>query len=247
MTTATVIALAFSIFLAALIYAAVGQAGASGYLAVMALFGMAPEIMRPTALALNILVATIGSIKFYRAGFFSWSLFWPFALTSIPFSFIGGNLSLPGIAYKFIVGLVLLFAAFRTFWTPAGIQAGTGDKAISLPLALALGAGIGALSGLVGVGGGIFLTPLLLALDWTDMKHAAGVSAAFILVNSIAGLTGQVASLAYIPGAIPFWAVAAGVGGWLGAEYGSRRLGNQTLQRLLAFVLVIAGLKMMLV
>lgn len=246
LTTVTVITLAFSIFLAALIYATVGQAGASGYLAVMALFGVAPEVMRPTALALNILVATIGSIKFYRAGFFSWSVFWPFALTSIPFSFIGGNLSLPGTAYKLIVGLVLLFAAFRIFWTPAEIRAGTGDGVISLPLALVLGAGIGVLSGLVGVGGGIFLSPLLLTLGWADMKRAAGASAAFILVNSIAGLIGQLTSLAHIPGAIPFWAVAAGVGGWLGAEYGSRRLGNQALQRLLAFVLAIAGLKMVL-
>ena len=203
LATATVVALAISIFLAALIYSAVGQAGASGYLAVMALFGVAPEFMRPTALALNILVATIGSIKFYRAGFLSWSIFWPFALTSIPFSFIGGNLSLPGHAYKLIVGLVLLFAAFRIFWTRAAIQAETGHRVIVFPVALALGAGIGILSGLVGVGGGIFLSPLLIALGWADMKRAASVSAAFILVNSIAGLSGQVAGLAHLSGAIP--------------------------------------------
>jgi hypothetical protein len=234
------------IFIAAVLYASVGHAGASGYLAVMALFGVVPEVMRPTALALNILVATIGTIKFYRAGFFSWAVFWPFALTSIPLSFIGGSLSLPGQLYKAIVGLVLIYAAYRLFRTRQDNLTGSATNQISLPLALVLGAGIGLLSGLVGVGGGIFLSPLLLFLKWADVKHTSGVSAAFILVNSIAGLSGQIASLANLPGAIPYWALAAGVGGWIGAEYGSRRLGSQTLRRLLAFVLVIAGVKMIL-
>ena len=247
MTTAIVSLLTLFIFAAAILYASVGHAGASGYLAVMALFGVAPEIMRPTALALNILVATIGTIKFYRAGYFSWSIFWPFALTSIPFSFIGGSLSLPSSIYKVIVGLMLLYAAFRLFWTnkddlnPQTIQKG------SLPVALVFGAGIGLLSGLVGVGGGIFLSPLLILMKWADVKQASGVSAAFILVNSIAGLSGQIASLAHLPGAIPYWAVAAGIGGWTGAEYGSRRLAGLTLRRLLALVLVVAGVKMILV
>lgn len=246
LTTTAIITLSFLIFLAALLYSAVGQAGASGYLAVMALFGMAPEFMRPTALALNILVATIATIKFYQVGFFSWSTFWPFALASIPFSFLGGRMSLPGLAYKLIVALVLLYAAFQLFRIPGEDKRESATKKIPIFLALPLGAGIGILSGLVGVGGGIFLSPLLIALGWADIKRAASVSAAFILVNSIAGLSGQIASLAYLPGAIPYWAVAAGIGGWIGAEYGSRRLGSQTLRRLLALILVIAGVKMVM-
>jgi hypothetical protein len=203
--------------------------------------------MRPTALALNILVATITAMKFYRAGFFSWPVFWPFALTSIPFSFIGGSLSLPGPVYKSIVGLVLLYAAFRLLQTRGEGAIEDSANKISMPLALIFGGGIGVLSGLVGVGGGIFLSPLLLGMGWANMKRAAGVSAAFILVNSIAGLSGQLTSLAAIPTAIFYWAVAAGIGAWIGAEYGSRRLGSQVLKRLLALVLVIAGIKMMLV
>jgi len=247
LTTTIVSSIALFILAAAMLYASVGHAGASGYLAVMALFGVAPEIMRPTALALNVLVATIGTIKFYRAGYFSWSVFWPFALTSIPFSFIGGSLSLPSSVYKDVVGLVLLYAAFRLFRTNKDDLNPLTIKKGSLPVALVFGAGIGLLSGLVGVGGGIFLSPLLILMKWADVKQTAGVSAAFILVNSIAGLSGQVASLAQLPGAIPYWAVAAGIGGWVGAEYGSRRLGSLTLRRLLALVLVVAGVKMILI
>lgn len=235
------------IFAAAILYASVGHAGASGYLAVMALFGVAPEVMRPTALALNILVAAIGTVKFYRAGYFSWSVFWPFALTSIPFSFIGGSLSLPSSAYKVIVGLVLLYAAARLFWTKKDDLNPLTIKKGSLPVALVFGAGIGLLSGLVGVGGGIFLSPLLILMRWADVKQTSAVSAAFILVNSIAGLSGQIASLAYLPGSIPYWAAAAGLGGWIGAEYGSRRLGSLSLRRVLALVLVVAGVKMILI
>ncbi|HEY5669701.1 MAG TPA: sulfite exporter TauE/SafE family protein [Anaerolineales bacterium] len=247
MTTTIVSSIALFIFAAAILYASVGHAGASGYLAVMALFGVAPEIMRPTALALNVLVATIGTIKFYRAGYFSWSVFWPFALTSIPFSFIGGSLTLPSSVYKVIVGLVLLYAAFRLFWTKKDDLNPLAVKKGPLPVALVFGAGIGLLSGLVGVGGGIFLSPLLILMKWADVKQTSGVSAAFILVNSIAGLSGQIASLTHLPGAIPYWAVAAGIGGWIGAEYGSRRLGSLTLRRLLALVLVVAGVKMILI
>jgi len=247
LTTTIVSSIALFIFAAAILYASVGHAGASGYLAVMALFSVAPEIMRPTALALNVLVATIGTIKFYRAGYFSWSVFWPFALTSIPFSFIGGSLSLPSSVYKDVVGLVLLYAAFRLFRTNKDDLNPLGVKKGPLPVALVFGAGIGLLSGLVGVGGGIFLSPLLILMKWADVKQTSGVSAAFILVNSIAGLSGQIASLVYLPGAIPYWAVAAGIGGWIGAEYGSRRLGSLTLRRLLALVLVVAGVKMVLI
>ncbi|WKZ52766.1 MAG: sulfite exporter TauE/SafE family protein [Anaerolineales bacterium] len=243
MTTFTISALTVLIFIAALLYSSVGHAGASGYLAAMALLGIAPDVMKPTALVLNVLVATIATIKFYRAGCFSWSIFFPFAIASIPFSFVGGAITLPSHLYKPIVGLILLYAAYRLFRvnsTPTASEV----KTIPLWLALVSGAGIGLLSGLTGTGGGIFLSPLLLFMGWAETRQTSGVSAAFILVNSIAGLLGQFSSIAILPSAIPIWAIAAIVGGFIGSEYGSKRLGNIMLRRLLAVVLVIAGLKM---
>ncbi|MCS6910569.1 MAG: sulfite exporter TauE/SafE family protein [Anaerolineales bacterium] len=243
MDSLSVSALALMIFAAAILYASVGHAGASAYLAAMALFSLPPELMRPTALTLNILVAAIATVKFYRAGHFSWPLFWPFALTSVPLAFLGGMLSLPGSLYKPLVGLVLLYAAYRLLATNAGTTPSP-TKPIPLWAALAAGAGIGLLSGLTGVGGGIFLSPLLLFMNWAEPRPTSGIAAAFILANSTAGLLGQLSSLALLPAAIPLWALAAVTGGWIGAEYGSRRLGNPPIRRLLAVVLVIAGLKM---
>ncbi len=233
------------IFLAAILYASVGHGGASGYLAVMALFGIAPQVMRPTALTLNILVSLIALIKFYRAGCFSWRLFLPFALTSVPLAFVGGSIVLPTTIYKPIVGLVLIYAAIRLFFSAKSARLSE-LRPMNLPLAVLFGALIGLLSGLTGVGGGIFLSPLLVFMRWGDVRQTAGVAAAFIFVNSIAGLIGHLSVVSELPSFIPVWAVAAVAGGWLGAEYGSKRLGNPTLRQLLAVVLVIAGLKMIL-
>jgi hypothetical protein len=245
LSTEVIIALTLLILAAALLYSSVGHAGASGYLASMALFGLAPEVMKPTALSLNILVAIIATIKFYRAGWFSWPVFWPFAAASIPFAFLGGIISLPGSVYKPVVGLVLFYAAFRLAATAkkGDIE---GKRKVSFYLCLFIGAGIGFMSGLTGVGGGIFLSPLLLLTGWAETKETAGVSAAFILVNSIAGLMGHLSSVMTLPRAIPLWAAAAVAGGWIGASYGSRKLAGSSLKLLLAVVLVIAGLKMML-
>ncbi|GAP09536.1 predicted permeases [Bellilinea caldifistulae] len=234
------------IFLAAILYASVGHGGASGYLAVMALFGVAPAVMKPTALTLNILVSAIAFFKFYRAGCFSWRLFLPFALTSVPLAFVGGSFVLPTTLYKPIVGAVLIYAAIRLFFSAKSAQA-TELRPVIIPVAVLLGAVIGLLSGLTGVGGGIFLSPLLVFLRWGDVRQTGGVAAAFILVNSISGLLGHFSVVAELPSFIPVWAVAAVAGGWLGAEFGSRRLGNPALRQLLAAVLVIAGLKMILV
>ena len=246
MGSLTIIGIAALIFAAAVLYSSVGHAGASGYLAAMALFGVAPAVMKPAALSLNILVAAITSWKFYRAGCFSWRIFWPFALASVPCAFIGGALSLPTTVYKPIVGVVLLYAAVWLFR-----NARSTTLALTKPLpvvpALALGVGIGLLSGLTGVGGGIFLSPLLLFMEWADTRQASGVSAVFILVNSIAGLGGHLSSLSSLPRSIAVWAAAAIVGGWIGAEWGSRRLAGTSLRRLLAVVLVVAGLKLMFV
>lgn len=239
-----IVLLAFLFFVAALLYSTVGHAGASGYLAIMALFAMAPENMKPTALAINILVAAIATLKFYRAGHFSWSIFWPFVITSIPFSFIGGYIVLPGHLYKPIVGLVLLYAAYRLF--RASQNNGVVEvQPIPLGSALILGAVIGLLSGLTGVGGGIFLTPILLFRHWAEPRTASGVSAPFILANSLAGLLGNFSSLGALPNGIVILGIAAAIGGYIGAEYGSRQMNAVILKRLLAIVLVIAGLKMM--
>jgi uncharacterized membrane protein YfcA len=238
----TVISLGALILAATLLYASVGHAGASGYLTVMALFGVAPQVMRPTALALNILVAAIVFAKFYRAKCFSWSTFWPFAVGAVPFAFIGGSLTLPNSIYKIVVGLVLLYAAFRLFQTT--LQQQKVIKPAPLGIAIVTGVGIGLLSGLTGVGGGIFLSPLLLLMGWAETRITSGVSAAFILVNSVAGLLGHYSSVSILPASIPVWAAAAGVGGWVGAEYGSRKFSSSTLRRLLSAVLVIAGFKL---
>jgi len=239
-----VIFLSLLIFIAALLYSSVGHGGASGYLAAMALFGVAPVVMKPTALVLNLIVATIGTIRFYRAGYFSWQLFWPFAVCSIPCAFVGGWLQLPMAYYKWLIGVVLLFAAWRLALKPT-LSTARATKPIALPLALALGAGLGLLSGLTGVGGGIFLSPLLLLMNWAGVRQTAALSAAFILVNSAAGLLGHLASVKALPNAIVWWAPTALIGGLIGSELGSRRLPPLAVRRLLAAVLLVAGLKML--
>ena len=233
------------IFVAALLYSSVGHAGASGYLAAMALFNLAPDVMKPTALVLNLVVATVGTFRYARAGHFAWNIFWPFAALSIPCAFIGGHMKLPEQVYKIILGLVLLFAAWRLAFKQSS-HAPAGQKPIPLLPALGMGGALGLLSGMTGVGGGIFLSPLLLLLSWADVRKTAGVSVAFILVNSASGLLGHVASVKNLPREIAWWAPAALLGGLIGSELGSRRLAPMTMRRLLAVVLVVAGLKMLL-
>jgi hypothetical protein len=240
-----VLLLAVAFVAAATLYASVGHAGASGYLAAMALVGVVPATMRPTALALNILVASIVAIRFHLAGHVHWRALVPFLLGSIPLAFIGGALVLPAAIYKPIVGVVLLVAAVQLFRTASRTgERDTKPTAIPFIPAVAAGAGIGLLSGLTGTGGGIFLTPLILFAGWSGARVAAGISAAFILANSISGLLGNVASVQALPPALPVWLLAAGAGGALGAELGARRLGTPSLRRALAVVLVIAGLKL---
>jgi uncharacterized protein len=231
------------IFIVALLYSTVGHAGASGYLAAMALFGMTPLVMKPTALSLNILVAIIGTIQFSRAGFFSWRTFWPFAITSIPASYIGGALVLPVPVYKSIVGGVLLYSAVRLFFSATKADQKE-IRQVPIVIALVFGAALGLISGLTGVGGGIFLSPLLLLMGWARTKETSGVSVTFILVNSVAGLLGHVSSVAFIPKAIGFWAPAALVGGLIGTQLGTRVLPVAQIRRWLSVVLVLAGLKL---
>lgn len=246
MSPLTLAVLALLIFALALLYSSVGHAGASGYLAAMALFGVAPAVMKPTALTLNILVAAIGTVKFYRAGCISWGRLLPFVAASMPCAFVGGYVTLPGRWYKTIVGVILLVAAYRLFRAAQEAAEQTEVRRIPLWAALLSGAVIGLLSGLTGTGGGIFLSPLLLLMGWAETRQASGLSAAFILVNSTAGLLGNVSSIGALPGSIFVFAPAAIVGGLVGAEYGSKRVAGANLRRLLAVVLVIAGLKLIL-
>lgn len=238
-----VLVLSGLVFGVAVLYASVGHGGASGYLAAMALLGVAPEAMKPVALSLNVLVAGISTVRFYQAGRFSWPTFWPFAVLSVPFAFIGGAVTLPGVLYRPVVGLVLLYAAVRLFRQAEATS--TPRRTIPRGVALLAGAAIGLLSGLTGVGGGIFLSPLLVLAGWADVRTASGVAATFILVNSVAGLLGQGVQGVTLPSFLPALAVAAVAGGWIGAALGSRRLPAPAIRRLLAVVLIVAGLKML--
>ena len=243
MAISETLVIAILFFVAAALYASVGHAGASAYLAVMGLFSFAPGVMKPTALALNILVAAVATLKFYQAGLFSWSFFWPFAIASVPAAFIGGAIALPAQWYKIVVGVVLLYAAawmFRSSFKPQA-PAATGPPRWA---ALLTGAAIGFLSGLTGVGGGIFLSPLILYLGWADTRSTSGVAAPFILVNSIAGLLGHLSSVDQLPTNIPLWGAAALLGGWIGASYGSKHAPPPVLRQLLSIVLVVAGAKL---
>lgn len=230
-----------AILVVAFLYSSVGHAGASGYIAVMTLAGMTPTVIKPAALVLNILVATLTAWQFRRAGHFSWSLFWPFAVASIPLAFVGGYINLPTRAFKILIGLVLLYSALRFFWhTQKSEEAQPPTK----PVAIGVGAGLGLLAGLTGTGGGIFLTPVLIFLRWATTKAASAVSALFILVNSISSLLGNISSTRQLPlFALPL-AVAAVSGGALGSYLGSRQFSPVLIKRLLAVVLLIAGYKL---
>lgn len=243
------VVLAGLFFVVAVVYSSVGHAGASGYLAAMAFVGVSVDVMKPTALVLNILVATIATASFHRAGHFSWRTLWPFALGSIPLAFVGGAVKLPTPIYRRIVGVVLILSAIRLAQSAFQAKHGADEAPGAEPpigKAVVCGGAIGLLAGLTGTGGGIFLSPLLLLLGWATTKRAAAVSAAFILVNSIAGLGGNLVSVRSIPSAIPLWALAAVAGGGLGSYLGSQRLDGTTLRALLALVLVVAGGKLLL-
>jgi hypothetical protein len=241
MTPEYLAALTLGILVIAFLYSSVGHAGASGYIAVMSLLSVAPDAIKPTALVLNILVASIGAWQFWRAGHFSWKLFWPFALLSVPLAFVGGYINLPTHLFKILLGVVLLYSAARFLLRPPPEQE---LKAPPRSLALVTGGAIGLMSGLTGTGGGIFLTPLMLMAHWARVKTAAAVSALFILVNSIAGLLGNISSTRQFPTFALILVAAAGVGGSLGSYFGSRRFDPAVIKKLLAVVLVIAGTKL---
>lgn len=256
MDLATALMLAALIGLLAALYSAVGHGGASGYLAAMALLGVAPESMRPTALALNVIVASLALLRFYRPATFAWSSFGYLAIASVPCAWIGGMILLPATLYQPLIALVLVIAAWQLFVRAkrhgalatsvgaVGVAAPLDPPArLPVPVALVAGGAIGALAGLTGVGGAIFLSPLLVLGGWFNARDAAPIAAAFVLVNSLAGLGGHAASLHAVPAWIGVWAPIAAAGAMLGATAGSRRLDSPTLLRVLAAVLILAAVK----
>jgi hypothetical protein len=234
-------ALLAAIFAMAVLYSSVGHGGSSGYIAVMSLFALAPAFIKPTALALNILVASIGTLQFFRAGYFSFALFWPLALLAAPLAFFGGAATLPPRAFKGIVGVVLFLAAVRLVIPQRDV-----DEPHPPPRAAAIASGgaIGVLAGLTGTGGGIFLTPLLLFLRWANLRTAAAVSAPFILLNSVAGLAGSFAATREFPLGGLALAGVAGIGGAIGSYLGSKKLAPPLIRQLLALVIAIASVKL---
>jgi uncharacterized membrane protein YfcA len=242
--------LAILFFGGAMLYASVGHAGASAYLAIMALSGVAPDVARPTALALNIVVATFVTFRFWRGGYISARSLAPFLLGSIPLAFLGGSLPVAAALYKKLVGIVLLFAAMGMALTARrAAQADTGRATPHVPTvpAVVIGAGIGLVSGLTGTGGGIFLSPVLLFAGWAETRAASGMAAPFILGNSVAGLAGNFSRLASLPSTLPLWIGAVVVGALIGSEIGNRRGRTVLLRAALSVVLVIAGLKLIFI
>ncbi len=235
--------LALLFFAAALLYASVGHAGASAYLAAMALVGVAPATMRPTALVLNLFVASIVVARFARAGHLPWPQLVPLAAGSIPMAFVGGSIDLPGEVYRPLVAVVLLAGAWRlaAAGSPDPEAASHGVPTLA---GVASGAGIGLLAGLSGTGGGIFLTPLLVLTGWTGVRDAAGLSGAFILVNSLSGIAGLLTIGLELPSALPAWIAVVVAGGLLGSWLGAQRFTIIGLRRVLALVLVLAAAKL---
>ena len=231
-----------SIFIVAILYSSVGHGGASGYLAVMTIFSFNPQILRSSALLLNLFVSGIAFLQYYRKGYFKWNIFLPFAITSVPFAFLGGMMTLDTFLYKKILGFCLLFAVFRMILNIKTDSVQRND--LSFKVGLVTGAVLGFVSGIIGVGGGIFLSPLLLLLHWADMKETAAVSALFIFVNSAAGLTGILSSGLSFSSEIFIWVPAALLGGIIGSYMGSFKVSGKALRYVLSVVLLFASVKL---
>lgn len=243
METGDILLLTALMFAGATLYSSVGHAGASAYLAAMALVGVAPATMRPTALVLNIIVSSIATWRYSRAGWFSWRTLWPFLVAAMPMAFIGGTIHLPGEYYRPFVGIVLWIAAARLF-LPGDV--GTADRDARPPLfgAFAAGSAIGLLAGLTGTGGGIFLSPLLIFFRWSETRTVSGVSAAFILANSTAGLAGNIASVGAVPAEVAYFILAVAGGALIGTTLGITTFARKMILIALACVLLVAGAKL---
>jgi uncharacterized membrane protein YfcA len=240
----TVAALCLLFALGAALYSSVGHGGASAYIAAMALFSVAPDTMKPTALALNLLVAGFGTWRYWRRGLSNWRLVLAFAVTATPAAFVGGAIHLPAIAYKLLVGILLWAASARLLWQPRMLA----ERAVAPPslwVSLPAGAVLGLLAGLTGTGGGIFLSPLIILNAWEEPRRTSGVVAAFIFLNSVAGLAGNASSVGYLPRELPIFLAAVAGGAFFGTWLGVDRLPRAWLLRTLGAVLLIAGAKLL--
>ncbi len=239
----------FILFLAllaivAFLYSSVGHGGASGYLAVMAIVGIVPSLMKSSALLMNLAVSLFSFFGFYRAGFFKWKLFWPFALASIPMAYLGGTITLSDVIYKKILAICILISIARLLYQFRNEE--TENREIPTWAALTAGGIIGLLSGMMGIGGGIILSPLMLLMKWSKLKETAAVSALFIFVNSLSGLYGQISKGGFqIPENLQWAILATIVGGLVGSYFGSQKFNLPTLRYMLALGLVIACAKLM--
>lgn len=231
------------LFIVAGLYAAVGHGGASGYLALMVLYGVSPEELKPTVLVLNLFVSLTSFIQYYRGGHFKPGVFIPIALASIPFAFLGGMIDLNDQLYKRILGALLLFPVFRFFFFKSPDDSDLRSPKVSL--SIVFGTIIGLLSGMIGIGGGILLSPVLILLKWTNQKQTAAISAAFIFVNSIAGLGGMLTKQISFTNDMWLYVLVAFSGGLLGSYMASKRLSQDKLKYILASVLLIASYKLL--
>lgn len=226
----------------AFLYASVGHGGASGYLALMALFAIPFSVMKPTALLLNLFVSGISFFFYYKKDFFIPKLFYPFAITSVPAAFVGGFITIENNIYKLVLGLILIIAAMRLFGFFTSKEKTT--TKIHIPVAMGIGFGIGLLSGMLGIGGGVILSPILLILGWATIKQSAAISSLFIFVNSIAGLSGYFLNGKSLPTESLYLVPIAVFGGMLGAYYGSGYFSNKVLKYVLATVILLASVKL---
>jgi uncharacterized membrane protein YfcA len=231
------------LFVTALLYSSVGHGGASGYLACMALVGISPLLMRPSALILNLFVSGIAFVSFYKAGFFRWRLLWPFAITSVPASYIGARLDINPTVYKIILGICLIIAVARILYKSKDSET---LRNLNISFALILGLILGLISGMIGIGGGIILSPLLIVFRWAPVKEASAVSAIFIFLNSLSGLVGLFQKGFSFEPKIAVWITVAVIGGIIGSYLGSRKFSITGLKYVLASVLCFAAFKLLI-
>ena len=236
----------FLFFLIATLYSSVGHAGASGYLAVMALLSFAPDTIKPTSLLLNVAVAGIASWRYLRAGCFSWKVFWPVALVALPMAFLGGRLQLPPRAFAIVAGVFLIASALLMAWRAVIKTPDRVPRRMPSGASVGVGLPIGFLSGIIGVGGGIFLSPILIAGRWAALRHVSGTAALFILINSISGLAGRMSTGLPLDPFLPWWLLAVMVGGFIGTYLGVSLFGTRAILVVLFLVLMSAGVKILL-